>query len=337
MGVDSVVLRLVLTGLVASSAIAEDRLKIEGIADGDNVVVMMDARKGPGMGGCGNDQISRSTGDSVLGNLRSPERCNSEIAILSANNAMLLETSVTTWTNEAEDVHTSRLKPIIDVPVIVWIANRADVDKAVDHMARANLLYERNKVGVRFKPTYKNVSGDRDAVRIINAGIGHSDDGEYECQDIRGLRESPFYIAKTLNVYYVKRTITGRNCAIKSPVGMARGDGNITYIGTLSNRATLAHEFGHAFGLRPADLGGHTNPGDEHLPGFGPDNIMTGGGLSARKHFSAGQVFRMNTHADRWGGTMLIDNGLRSGPGRKCPPLTENAKCPALSADWARP
>ena len=337
MSLNSVLLRLVLTGLIASPSIAEDRLKIEGIADGDNVVVMMDARTRSGSGGCGNDQISRSTGDSVLGNLRSSERCNSEIAILSANNAMLLETPVRTWTNEAEDVHTSRLKPIIDVAVIVWVANRAAVDKAIDDMARANLLYEKNKVGVRFDPTYKNVSDKPDAVRIINDGIGYSDDGEYECQNIRGLRESAFYTAKILNVYYVKRTITGRNCAIKSPVGMARGDGNITYIGTLANRATLAHEFGHAFGLRPADLGGHTNPGDEHLPGFGPDNIMTGGGLSTRKHFSAGQVFRMNTHADRWGGTMLINNGLRPGPRRKCPPLTENAKCPALSTDWARP
>jgi predicted Zn-dependent protease with MMP-like domain len=337
MSLSSVLVRLVVTGLVASSSAAEDRLKIDGIADGDNVVVMMDARTGSGEDGCENDKISRSTGDSLLGNLRSRERCNSEIAILSANNAMLLETPVTTWTNEAVDVHTSRLKPIIDVPVIVWIANRAASDKAVDDMALANLLYEKNKVGVRFKPTHKNVSDNPDAVRIIKEGIGTSDDGEYECQNIRGLQESAFYVAKTLNVYYIRRAITGRNCAIKSAITMVRGDGNITYIGTSANRATLAHELGHAFGLRPADDGGHTNPGDEHLPGFGPDNIMTGGGKSSRKHFSAGQVFRMNTHADRWGGTMLINNGRRPGPGRNCPPSAENPKCPALKTDWARP
>jgi hypothetical protein len=53
--------------------------------------------------------------------------------------------------------------------------------------------------------------------------------------------------------------------------------------------------------------------------GFTPENIMHGKGGSIRRYFSLGQTFRMNMQADRWGGTMLIENGLRPGPGRACP------------------
>ena len=111
------------------------------------------------------------------------------------------------------------------------------------------------------------------------------------------------------------------------------GNGNINRIGTTANIASLTHEIGHAFGLRPADSGGHTNA----LPGFGSNNIMQGGGLPTRDHFSLGQAFRMNTHSDAFGGTMLIQNGLRPGPGRTCLPLTTNSMCPALNLDWTRP
>ena len=323
---------------VASPSIADDRLQIQGIVGGDNVVVMMDARTGPDEGDCTNDRIKRSTGDTSLGNVRSRGRCNSQIAILSANNAMLLEAPIRKrWTDATGEIHTVTLEPIIDVPVSVWIVNDADARAAVNDMARANLLFDRNKVGVQFVPTFKNKSGDPNAVRIINAGIHVTDDEEYQCKDLSGLRRSAFFTPKTLNVYYVKQIMTGKNCAIKKLDGLPRGDGNITYIGTLGNRATLAHEFGHAFGLRPGELGGHTNPDGDHLPGFGPDNIMTGEGSTDRKHFSLGQVFRMNTHVDRWGGTMLIKNGFRRGPGRECPPLAENKNCPALRTDWDRP
>jgi hypothetical protein len=61
---------------------------------------------------------------------------------------------------------------------------------------------------------------------------------------------------------------------------------------------------------------------------------MQGAGSPLRNHFSLGQVFRMNTQRDVWGGTMLIENGLRPGPGRECPPSDGSAKCPALQTDW---
>jgi hypothetical protein len=334
--------RLALSMTLAGSALPclpEDTLKIPGVARGDKVVVLVDARK---TGGCSNDIVLRSSGTTVLpNNLLSSAGCHSEIAIFSSDRAMLLEPTANTWTDDTSDVHTTAtLQPVIDVPVSVWIADAGARTKAKTDMARANVLYRANKVGVKFVPDFKNVWTDADAVHTIGDGIAAPTRTDLSCTDaISALQASNFYTPHRLNVYYVNLAFTGRNCAIKETPdcndlpGAAVGDGNITYIGKRANRASLAHEIGHAFGLRPAPCGGHT----ENMQGFGPKNIMSGGGDGNRDRFTLGQVFRMNTQTDRWGGTMLIKNGLRNGPGRACAPLLSNDQCPALNKDWTRP
>jgi len=309
---------------VAGSAppVAADKLKIEGITGGDQAIVMINARTAAGC----EVQVSRSAGMSEVGNLLAG--CKPWIAVLAANKAVLFKAPANQWTDGADDEDSVTLKPIIDVPVRVWIANPKAAKKARDDMARANLTYEQNKVGIQFVPKYEDVPAD--SVGVIDDAIVVATDGTFKCRKLPELQRSAFYVAKTLNIYYIKEAITGQNCAITQP----EGDGNITFIGGGANRATLAHELGHAFGLRPMDAGGHT----DGLPGFGSTNVMVGNGTAARKRFTAGQVFRMNTHADQWGGTMLIENGLRPGPGRKCPPDSpppspSNEQCPPLDAD----
>jgi hypothetical protein len=187
---------------------------------------------------------------------------------------------------------------------------------------------------VQFVPTYHLVYGDSNAV----ATIGKS------CDSIGWIRRSAWYSPHTLNIYYVKnitippemaspglQDTPGLNCDHFGD-GDIKGDANITFIGGSANLASLAHEIGHAFGLRPGNQGGHTNS----LKGFGPDNVMWGGGSPTRSHFSLGQAFRMNTQSDEWGGTMLIANGLRPGPGRACPPLRTSDICPPLALDWVQ-
>jgi hypothetical protein len=298
-----------------------DRLKVQGISGGDNVVVMMDARTAI-LGGCSNDRVRRTTGTAHFLNLLARGTCSSEIGIFATDNAMSFETPVTTWTNSSGDVHTATLQPVITAPVSVWIANADAAEQAVDDVANANLLYAVNKVGVQFEPTYTNVSGNPNAVATIGTG----------CGSVAAVRGSAFYTQNTLNVYYVggvNGAFTGVNCARSNP-----GDGNINYIGTIANVATLPHEIGHAFGLRPSDQGGHTNG----VAGFGDNNIMSAGGPATRDLFTLGQAFRMNTHTDQWGGTMLINNGLRPGPGRPCAPLAPPSfTCPVLDRDWDRP
>jgi hypothetical protein len=326
--------------LAYSSTAMADKLKVLGIAGRDKVVVMADARNGRGPGNCANDRIYRSSGSTTLPNFLTSAGCGSEISIFAANNAMLLDTPVNTWTDRSTDVHTVTMQPIITVPVSVWIADAAPgaLTKAKKDMARAILLYKRNKVGVQFLPTFTRVANS--VVATINNGIRLSASGDPRCDDLAGVQASGSYTPNTLNVYYVAFAFTGRNCAIKqtppdcaSASTFSAGDANITYLGSNANRATLAHEFGHAFGLRPSPCGGHTNG----LPGFGPRNIMWGGGDAQRDRFTLGQVLRMNTQVDQWGGTMLIQNGLRAGPGRACPLQTGDAACPALRKDWERP
>jgi len=175
-------------------------------------------------------------------------------------------------------------------------------------------------------PTYQDVAFNTVSVATIGNG----------CDAIGAIRISPWYTLNRLNIYYVKGPLLqdtpGLNCDHFGD-GNIRGDANITFISARANLAALAHEIGHAFGLRTGIEGGHTN----QLKGFDDNNVMWGGGKSTRSHFSLGQAFRMNTQADEWGGTMLIANGLRSGPGRACPPLAASDSCPALALDWKRP
>jgi hypothetical protein len=305
-----------------------DKLKIDDIRGGDRVVVLVYARK-EGDSGCALREVSvaRSTGELSLGNRIAG--CAPWVAILSTNNAMKLATPA--WTPAADDERSVSLQPVIDVPVRVWIARPDAVDarkEAMDHMANANLLFEKNKVGIQFDPKYERVSAE--AVPTIEGGFKIDDeDDTYRCRNLRQVQRSGFYVRKTLNVYYINQAATGRNCAITR----GGGDGNIIYIGTAANRATLTHEFGHAFGLRPGDAGGHT----EENPDFTSGNIMAAGGTGRRHLFSAGQVFRMNTYNDERHGTMLLKNGHSTGAGRNCPPLTTNTNCPDLAVDWDRP
>ena len=332
-----------IAGLLAcsSTGLADDRLRIENIAGGDNVVVVMDSRylAGPTWW-CRNDEVLRTTGELALGKVPAAAGCNSEIVVFAEENAMTLSFPV--WSGSDGDIHTITMQPIIDVPVSIWIANEAARERAPLEIANATLVYRKNKVGVQFVATIYDVSADATAV----ATIGNS------CDSIGRIRRSAWYTPSTLNIYYVENITLppelgggsvglGLNCD-RFGDGDIKGDANITFIGGSANLATVAHEIGHAFGLRPGTLdrkaaGGHTT----NLKGFGPNNVMcTGGGPGCpqtRDHFSLGQAFRMNTQADEWGGTMLVANGLRPGLGRACPPLTTSDICPPLALDWSRP
>lgn len=324
-----------------SNGLADDLLKIENIADSDNVVVLMDSRTFVGTNWqCSNDTVLRTTGALPVGRRDADAGCNSEIAVFAAGNAMAL--SFPGWSDADGDIHTITMKPIIDVPVSVWIADAAAEARAPGEIANATWVYTQNKVGVQFVATYNNVYDDPNAV----ATIGKS------CNSIGWIGRSAWYTPRTLNVYYVKTITLPPELARQRPDdqktpgltcdrfgdGKIKGDANIIFISGTGNLATVAHEIGHAFGLRPGPEGGHTNDAKgKFLEGFNSNNVMAGGGPPTRSHFSLGQAFRMNTQADEWGGTMLIANGLRPGPGRACPPLRTSDTCPPLALDWTRP
>jgi hypothetical protein len=321
-----------------------DKLRIKGIAAGDDVVVMLDGRT---LGQCsdgappGPEWIFRSTGETSLPNLLAPiSGCNSEIAIFSKKHAMKWETGVA-WTNSPGDVHTVTLDPLIEVPVHIWVVDDATKATAQQHIDRAEFLYRENMVGLQLVPTIRklsDVSSESDAFQTVRDGINNA--GNTCLDGIDVIKTKPFYTAKTLNVYYVDKQFTGKNCAIKespfpcptNPSSFDAGDANITFVGIQANPTTVAHEIGHAFGLRPAACDGHT----EGVTTIAKDNLMCTGTTCNpdRTTFTPGQVFRMNTHTDFWGGTMLIPNNIPGRTPRACAPNTADKLCPALELQW---
>jgi hypothetical protein len=313
---------LLVASLLACSSTesAGDRLKIENIAGGDEVVVMMTWRDATGC----HREVLRTTGELELGNaLSATAECNSEIVVFAAENAMSVSTPA--WTDSDDDIHTITMQPIIEVPVRVWIAHPDAVERAPLEVANATLIYRQNRVGVQFVPEIRNVFSDVEAVRTIGNG----------CHAIGAIHRSHLYKAKTLNIYYVGVVDPPPDLAGAPALNCDRfGDANVTFIGSAANFAALAHEIGHAFGLRPGTEGGHTDT----VTGFNKNNVMWAfNGGPTRSHLSLGQVFRMNTKHDEFGGTMLIANGLRPGPARECPLLLPRSTCPPLNLDWKPP
>ena len=205
---------LLLAGLssLASPAIA-DKLTINGIDGGDRVVVLVHARTAPGAGGCELRETTRSTGELSLGNLL--PGCEPWIAILSKKNRMLLEKPA--WTSDANDQRSVTLEPVVNVPVRVWLVKPGTRDEATDHMAKANLVFEQNRVGVEFKPTYQPVTGE--AVEAIEQGFRVDDDTSMHCQNLQRVRQSGFHERGMLNVYYSNKGGTGKICAQKRDGG----------------------------------------------------------------------------------------------------------------------
>lgn len=327
--------------------IAEDRLKIDAIAEGDDVKVMLDGRSisdGCRDGGTGTvERTFSSTGVTPLGNMLSPgTSCRSEVAVFSKKHAMKL--APLTWTDYPGDLRTVTLEPPINAALNVWITDEAYRTEAEEAAQKVQDLFLENRVGVRLGWTVQNVAAvagaPPNAVQIVNAGV--ADDLFADCLDLASIQAQPFYVANTLNVYYLNKPWTGRNCAIKvvpgtcitSPSGpFVKADANITFIGRDSNPTTLAHELGHAYGIRPAVCSGaHVGP-----PDFGADNIMFPSGSTStvpRTTLKLGQVFRMNIHSDGWGGSMMLQNNATGRTPRSCFPHLFSAACPLTKLPW---
>jgi len=283
-----------------------DNIRVTNNTAGDSTVVLADYRKS---GTCRDDVIHRVTTQRSIGNAQANSGCNSEISVFSDDNAMRFQTNVTTWTNVAGDLHSAALGPILVAPITVWVAAPNALARAQNDVANANLLYNRNNVGVRFNTTFNNVSGNANAVNTIGGTAG-------DCATAGALGTTAFFTPGRINIYYVNGAFTGINC---------NANRNVSFIGTTANLGSLPHEIGHAYALRPAANGGHTNG----LPGFGNNNIMNGGGPATRDHFSVGQAFRINVSDI----SMLNLNGTRTGTTRTCAPLTVSNLCPTLALD----
>jgi hypothetical protein len=326
---------LVILCFIASGVAAQDdKVRIQGIDAGEEVLMAMSARKAPGQGCFDADERkwivvrADATGHVSIPNLG--RGCVLTVAAFSRKRAMLLKT-LSGWKDQAGEVKTVTMKPPIAVPVVIWITDNALEGIAYRSVANMAERYRDNMVGFNFVPMFRNVSGDSVKVdRIQRAVTPHPTVPQASvCSDL-ALLKGHAYKAKTLNVYYVKREGLHRNCAIRetplcdpSLLHAPRADGNVTYLGVdLPNElvSVFPHELGHALGLRPIcnEFGANWGHPLQPNPGFDDTNLMVGAGGDKRVKLTLGQVFRMNTTKDEWGGTMIIANQLRPGPGRRC-------------------
>lgn len=278
-----------------------DRIDLDNNIGADNAAVFVDGRRTA----CINDELRRGSNIIGVGNLRTRNTCNSEVAVFSDDNAMELVTPVTIWTNAVGDLLRVNLAPLLRAPVTVRLLLPGARPRAAGDIANANLLYNTNHAGVAFDAEIQNLSNNNAAINLIGTNAGAMCAAAWRT----AVQSSAFFTPGRLNVYYVNGAFTGLTC-IANP--------NIIVIGTTANNQTLAQEIGHAFSLD------HTNS----VAGFGSNNVMVGGG-AGRNHFSEGQAFRMNVNA----ASMLNVNGVRTGPTRNCPDGTSSFNCFPLALD----
>ncbi len=290
--------------------------------------------------GCSEDVIYDVDGVAEVGDVRqwsTASSCNSEIGVYNESNAMELIHPETSWRNGCGDVVQADLDPILVAPVTIWkmgavgsqVGENADED-----LAYAMEVFRTNRSGISFDPKYAWGSDAGGALTALATA----------CQ--LPFVQPSFYDSDRLNVYYLPSVVSvflgdgflrrtfGSLFEELEPTGISCGaDRNIIIIGTDSNQATLAHEFGHAFSLHGGrDEWAHVN---DLYPTFTDENVMWAGGPASRDVFTLGQSFRFNVN----GISMLNENGVRTGQiERDCKPKDgtnpPNRKCPALDMDW---
>jgi len=289
------------------AAPSQDRIKVSNPLNNDDPVVLVDL---PSVT-CRDDELfdgyeASPDGDSVFIGDAQPHpgstECNSEVAVFAKNRRLSYEQNVDPPWTAAADVHHVTLHDRYQVTVSIWLV-RAGADSCStnnqypscwqDGLVYANTKYNENRVGVQFMASVQDLTGvNGNSVASVANTIGN------DCSTVEAIQSSQWYKPGRLNVYYVEAQLPSDTADHPSvQCGDApRAGSNIIFVTTTADQATLAHEIGHAYGLRPAAPGGHVNYYADS-GGFGSgSNIMWGFGGSGRDHLTIGQVFRMNVH-----------------------------------------
>lgn len=284
-----------------------DNIDVNNNTGGDSTVTLLDARNGSGV--CVDDQVLRGSDIINVGSALSNGGCNSEIAVFSDDNAMLMLTPVNSWTDALGNLVPANLTPLLNAPVNIWIMRGPFANtqaRAGTDMARANALYNTMNCGIGMTAApLTDSTGDPDTPGLLNA----------DCDSAADLRSRIGFVTGRLNVYYLNDP---------GARGWWCGD-NTVIVGAGADNESLAHEYGHAFSL------GHSNEVDHNGDGasdFASNNLMWTGG-TGRNTITEGQCFRCNMNT----GSTLNGNGVRSGPTRSCGDAAVSATCPWLALD----
>lgn len=175
------------------------------------------------------------------------------------------------WTAEA-----FTLPPPIRLPMDVYVCSDSDADlcSVRDHVANLNyLLNGRNGAGIVFDAELRVIPPD--TFERIPLG----------CPHVEELKESQYYTEGRLNVYY-----HGQSVYRNGPPLSAACDHDVIFMRPYASIDTLAHEAGHALGIRAAKENGYD---DDVAPASWYWNVMQLPGARLAEHFSLGQMYNM--------------------------------------------
>jgi len=247
------------------------------------------------------------------------------LAVFSSHYGMLFQEAITNSTWSDKGAHFTVIRPdTLEVNITVFLAvtppqpaegsNLPPEQQPPDpqtlaelDVQRANLIFATNNTGLRVKAEYQKLTPSSDLSIRIGAD-------PYDCGQAFKLPDQPgkpdyAYNPSRVSVYYVDRInypldpvqprVRGIEChhwySGNPNVGTPPGKAPVVFISySHHSPVTLAHELGHALGLK--DEAGSLGNRDV-MHNLLPDGPL---GADARSHLTVGQAFRMNLWNDSW-------------------------------------
>jgi hypothetical protein len=326
-----------------SLALAQDRVIVDKVTEADAVVLgLFGKRSGEP---CGNEAYAVTADPVTVGEMIPSAACPSEATLFAKGHA--LSTTNLEWSTGDDENPLPMGQPLREIKVDVYLVasdSRGEAWARSD-LLRARTVFDNNRAGLTFVEGNFRTSSSLTPAEVDVIGN--------DCTQADALKLSSLYADDRINVYFVDaiggdrgETPRGFNCFETGRAGNVDGAPNIIYISMHRHTpTTLAHELGHAFGLRGS--AGHTGAGPDeiseeeaYIPGFESTNIMWTGvdadKARAKKHFSLGQVFRMSADERSW----LNRNAQSSGgpTARRCHPsgVDNERPCPPLAFDFSK-
>ena len=177
--------------------------------------------------------------------------------------------------------HSITLPPLRQAPMRIWAHAAADQRAMRDHVANLNLILNGlNPAGIVFD-LQEIARPPAEAWEMI----GH------DCRNEAAVRRSRWFDPQALNVYYHGDPGAAARCC---------HGGDMIFLGPGSPLGRLAHEAGHALGLRGGGDGsgvryddGHADSIDIDNP-FTDQNVMWRANAALRSHLTLGQIAWMH-------------------------------------------
>jgi hypothetical protein len=310
----------------------QDEIHLLTKSGGDQATLLVDGRQPTST--CTDDEQFRTPTNVGIGNFLSSGSCNAEVAVFAVDNAM--ELTPASWTDAAGDVVDVKMKPVIKVPLTVWIVTGPASQRIAEmnqFVNSANALYNGMQGGIKFEPitmiskvssTVKQAACVRDSAMAASVADGPA------------LKSKVGFVSGQLNVYYVShaRGDRGEACELDPSCPLLHPNLHPVTNMILVNAgwaqfdpAVLAHEIGHTFSLCHI-----VDPPPPAAPEISSKNLMRTS-FTKRDRITTGQLFRVNVNKN----SSLNFNKNRSGSTRDCSGSSSSAACPPLALDvWPK-